>query len=110
MNVKPGAAQRKEVVEISHYEDREGEFVYIPFDDVQGEKKNTDDSLTFKLLGGKYHDHKVRMYAPYDIMWFPCGTTYELTPPLNMKKSKKWKLVANPQLLYGIPVSTESET
>lgn len=94
---------------MGHYEDRDGEFVYIPFDDVQGEKKNVDGSLTFKLLGGKYHDMKVRMYAPYDVMWFPCGTTYELTPPLNMKKSKKWKLVHQPLTLYGIPVSTESE-
>ena len=93
---------------MGHYVDRDGEFVYVPFDDVQGEKKNVDGSISFKLLGGKYHDMKVRMYAPYDVMWFPDGSTYELTPPLNMKKSKKFKLVHNPLLLWGIPVSTET--
>lgn len=95
---------------MAHYEDRDGEFVYVPFDDVKGEKTNTDKSITFKLLGGQYHDMKIRMYAPYDVMWFPDGNTYELHPPLNMKKSNKWKLVHNPRIKYGvIPVSTESE-
>jgi hypothetical protein len=96
---------------MGHYEDRDGEFVYIPFDDVQGETKmKADRSILFKMLGGKYHDKTLRMFPPYDVMWFPCGTTYELTPPLNMKKSKKWRMVHNPTLLYGIPVASESES
>ena len=95
---------------MGHYVDRGDDIVYVPFDDVQGEKKNVDGSLTFKLLGGPYHGMEIRMYAPYDVMWFPCGSTYELTPPLNVKKSKKWKLVNNPQLLYGIPVASGSES
>lgn len=90
---------------MGHYVDKDGEFMYIPFDNVEGEKKHKDGSILFKLLGGKYHDKSIRMYAPYDVMYFPDGTTYELTPPLNMKKSKKWKLVHNPLLLYGIPVA-----
>lgn len=93
---------------MGHYEDRDGEFVYVPFDEIQGEKKNPDNSIRFKLLGGPHHDKQVRMYPPYDVMWFPDGSTYELTPPLNMKKSKKWKLVHNPMLLFGIPVAREA--
>lgn len=95
---------------MGHYEDRDGEFMYIPFDDIQGEtKKKADGSIQFKMLGGPYHDQKIRVFAPYDEVRFPCGATYELHPPLNMKKSNKWKFVFNPMLVFGIPVSTESE-
>ena len=88
---------------MGHYEARDDDIIYVPFDDVQGEKKNVDGSMRFKLLGGKYHDMVLRVYPPYDTMWFPDGETYELTPPVNMKKSKKWKYVFNPTLLFGIP-------
>lgn len=78
---------------MAHYEDRDGEIVYVPLDDIKGEKTNTDGSITFKCLGGPMHDLKLRVYAPWDEVRFPSGDVYELTPPLNMKRSNKWKFV-----------------
>lgn len=77
------------------YEDRDGEIVEVPLGEVLGEKKNVDGSLRFKLLGGPYHDMQIRSYYPHDEVVFPSGDVYELTPPFNLKRSKKWKFVHN---------------
>ena len=87
---------------MGHYVDTGDEFLYIPYDDINAEKKNKDGSLTLKLLGGPYHDLKVRLYAPYDQVRFPCGATYEIAPPLKNARSQKWKLVHSPGLVFGI--------
>jgi hypothetical protein len=38
-----------------------------------------------------------RVYPPYDMIRWPDGTTYQIHPPLNMKKSKKWVYTHVPQ-------------
>jgi len=88
------------------YNPENDEYMYVPFDDIQAVKKYPDGSASFKLLGGKYHDMIVRMYAPYDQVRFPDGETYELNPPVKGARSKKWVLVHNPLLCHGIPVAT----
>lgn len=82
---------------MAHYEDRDGEIVYVPIDEISGEKKMADGSNRFKFLGGPYHDMIFRVYPPYDMIRWPDGTTYQIHPPLNMKKSKKWVYTHVPQ-------------
>lgn len=52
----------------------------------------------FKLVGGPYHDNTVRLYAPWDDLVFPDGTTYQLHPPVS-KRTDRWVYihVDNPQ-------------
>lgn len=86
------------------YQDRGDEGVhYVPFADVKGIKTLKDGSTRFKFLGGKYHDMIFRVYPPYDTIWWPNGETYELSPPINPRKSDKWVYVHNPQLTKGQP-------
>jgi hypothetical protein len=87
-----------------HYEDRGDEgIIYVPVDDIQGEKTMGDGSTRFKFIGGPYHGMIFRVYPPYDTVWWPDGVTYELSPPLNIRKSNKWKYVHNPTLRNGVP-------
>lgn len=79
------------------YEDERGELVDIPVNQITGEKTLQDGSTRFKFLGGPYHDMIFRVYPPYDVIHWPDGTTYEIHPPLNLKKSSKWVYVYNPQ-------------
>lgn len=82
--------------------DRDGEeLINIPVDEIKGEKTMSDGSTRFKFIGGPYHDMVFRVYAPFDVVTFPNGVTYELNPPLNLKKSSKWVYV------YDAPTSRE---
>jgi hypothetical protein len=78
------------------YEDERGELVDIPVKEIQGEKTLQDGSTRFKFIGGPYHDLIFRVYPPYDVIRWPDGTTYEIHPPLNLKKSSKWVYVYTP--------------
>lgn len=80
---------------VGHYQERNGEIVYLPYDQIKGEKANKDGSIRFKFIGGPYHDMIFRVYAPYDTVRWPDGTTYDLVPPFNLKKSDKWRYVYN---------------
>lgn len=75
------------------YEDSNGDIINIPVSEVQGEKTLSDGSTRFKFIGGPYHDMIFRVYPPYDTVTWADGTSYELTPPLNLKRSKKWTYV-----------------
>lgn len=77
------------------YEDENGQLVHIPVSEVQGEKKMSDGSIRFKFIGGPIHDKIIRVYPPYDQVVFPPGDVYDLSPPLNLKRSKKWVYVYN---------------
>jgi len=79
------------------YEDAAGTIVYVPVSEIVGEKKMKDGSTRFKLIGGPYHDNILRVYPPYDSIKFPNGLVYDLHPPFNLKKSKKWAYVYNAQ-------------
>lgn len=48
----------------------------------------------FKLIGGPYHDQKVRMYAPWEDLVFEDGTRYVLSPPA--RKGGHWVYVHDP--------------
>jgi len=72
------------------------ELVDIPVSEIKGEKTLQDGSTRFKFLGGPYHDMVFRIYPPYDVVRWPDGTAYELSPPLNLKRSAKWKYVHIP--------------
>lgn len=78
---------------MAHYEDRDGEIVYVPIDQIEGVKTMVDGSTRFKFIGGPYHDCVFRVYPPYDTVKWPDGTTYEIHPPLNLAKTKKWSYV-----------------
>jgi hypothetical protein len=77
------------------YEDETGTIIYVPVSEIAGEKKMGDGSTRFKLLGGPLHDMVYRVYPPYDTIRFPTGDVYDLHPPHNLKKSKKWMYVYN---------------
>lgn len=82
---------------MTYYKTIEG-YVYVPFDDIDGIKKHPDKSISLKLIGGKYHNMRVRMYAPYTEVVFPDGESYELHPPLGNRESrskKNWVMVHN---------------
>lgn len=79
------------------YEDETGTIVYVPVSEIAGEKTMSDGSTRFKFIGGPYHDNIFRIYPPYDTVRFPSGYVYDLHPPLNLKKSKKWAYVYNAQ-------------
>lgn len=87
--------------------DTEDGYMYVPFDEIKAVKKYGDGSMSFKLVGGKYHGMTVRLYAPYDQVRFPDGETYEIHPPIKKSRSNKWVLVHNPLLCHGIPIATE---
>lgn len=89
--------------------DNDGEYLYVPYDDIKAVKKYPDQSMSFKLIGGKYHGMTVRLYAPYDEVRFPDGETYEIHPPIKKSRSNKWVLVHNPMLCHGIPVAPEGD-
>ena len=48
----------------------------------------------FKLVGGKYHDVKVRSFAPWEDIVFPNGDRYEYSDEPISRRSKahiyKW--------------------
>jgi hypothetical protein len=93
------------------YQDRGEEGVhYVPFKDVKGISTATDGSTRFKLVGGPMHNYTMRVYPPYDTFWFQDGTTYELSPPLNPRKTDKWCYVSNPALKWGKPIEGEGHT
>lgn len=75
------------------YEDSNGDIVEIPVKEIRGEKTMQDGSTRFKFIGGPYHDMIFRVYPPYDVIRWPNGVTYEIHPPLNLKKSSKWVYV-----------------
>lgn len=72
------------------------ELIEVPWGQIEGEKENTDGSWHFKLVGGPYHDMKVRVYPPCDRIVFPLETpaVYEIHPP--MKKAGEWCYLHNP--------------
>jgi len=75
------------------YDNGDGDIVHIPVKEIQGEKTLTDGSTRFKFLGGPYHDMIFRVYPPYDTVRWADGTTYDINPPLNLKRSPKWSYV-----------------
>lgn len=75
------------------YEDGDGDIINIPVKEIQGEKTLKDGSTRFKFLGGPYHDMIFRVYPPYDTVRWGNGLTYDITPPLNLKRSAKWTYV-----------------
>lgn len=77
------------------YEDENGQLVHIPVSEILGEKKMADGSIRFKFIGGPCHDYVLRVYPPYDSVVFPPGDVYDLSPPMNLKRSKKWVYVYN---------------
>lgn len=79
------------------YEDETGTIVYVPVSEIVGEKKMRDGSTRFKLIGGPQHDLIYRVYPPYDEIRFPNGQVYELHPPMNLKRSKKWVYIHSPE-------------
>lgn len=78
------------------YEDGDGNIVHVPVEEIVGEKKMQDGSMRFKFIGGPFHDMVFRVYPPYDRVVWEDGTTYEIHPPLNLKRSKKWCYVHVP--------------
>lgn len=79
------------------YEDGDGNIINVPVDEIAGEKRMQDGSMRFKFIGGPYHDMVFRVYPPYDQVVWPDGTTYQIHPPLNLKRSKKWTYVHVPK-------------
>lgn len=79
------------------YEDETGTIVYVPVSEIAGEKKMQDGSVRFKFIGGPCHDLIYRVYPPYDTIRLPPCHVYDLHPPHNIKKSKKWVYVYNAQ-------------
>lgn len=71
------------------------DIIHLPVKEVSGEKTLADGSTRFKFIGGPYHDMVFRVYPPYDVIVWPDGTTYEIHPPLNLKRSSKWVYVYN---------------
>lgn len=60
-------------------------------------KKGTD-SAYFRLVGGPWHDLKLRLYAPFDTVCFGVGDSrecYELHAPIG--KSMDWVYVYTPK-------------
>lgn len=72
------------------YENNDGDLVDLPVSEIKGEKTLQDGSTRFKFIGGPFHDMIFRVYPPYETVMWPDGTTYDLSPPLNLKRSKKW--------------------
>lgn len=85
------------------YESDKGDIVHIPVNEITGEKTMKDGSTRFKFVGGPYHDMIFRVFPPYDIIRWEDGTTYEIHPPLNLKRSSKWVYV------YNMEASMEKE-
>ena len=57
----------------------------------------------FKLIGGRWHNNVVRLYAPWDVLKFPDGSVYELHAPVG--KSDAWVYVNNMEAENAEPVS-----
>lgn len=73
------------------------DIINIPVSEIQGEKAMSDGSTRFKFIGGPFHGMVFRVYAPFDTVRWPNGVTYDIMPPLNLAKSKKWTYVFNPE-------------
>lgn len=71
------------------------DIVNIPVAELKGESSLQDGSIRFKFIGGPFHDMIFRIYPPYDTLVWPDGTTYDLCPPHNLKKSSKWSYIYN---------------
>lgn len=77
--------------------DVNGDIVYVPQTTVTNglrEASSKDGSYYFKLFGGPYHDHTIRVYPPYTEIVFKGATerhTYTVHPPLS--KSGLWVYV-----------------
>lgn len=73
------------------YADSDGDLVTVSAG-IEGIKHFKDGSISFKLIGGPYHDMVVRVYAPFDTIVFPGNhrpkCTYRINPPLSAKG--KW--------------------
>ena len=76
-----------------YVEDDNGGILEFPDDTITGHKKNQDGSITFKLLGGPYHDMMIRVYKLGEPVTFPNGETYVLHPPAKNSRSKHWVYV-----------------
>lgn len=72
------------------------EIIEVPWADIVGDQKMADGSWRFKLVGGPYHDTKVRIYPPCDRIVFPGNPpqVYEISPPVR-KGGTKWVYVHN---------------
>lgn len=71
------------------------DIVELDVNEVKGESTLQDGSTRFKFLGGPFHDMVFRVWPPYDTIVWPDGTTYDIHPPHNLKKSSKWMYVYN---------------
>jgi len=63
-------------------------------------KARKDGSAVFKLVGGKHHDIKVRMYAPFDEtpLVFPNGERYEYSDqPIGKSKAHYFQYQPDPR-------------
>lgn len=60
---------------------------------MTNQKKDREQARIFRLVGGLYHDKKIRMYAPWDVVRFEDGSTYELCPPL--ASGGEWVYIKN---------------